>query len=96
MTFRRTLMLGWGTILFESVNCSSVDCVKAPRHPTTEVDGKHLKLDALEHVPSLSVGDDVRQEIAVSLLYETYLRIANGKKVQIRRGGESSGWAKTI
>ena len=53
---------------------------------TAEVDGKHLKLDALEHVPSFSVGDYVRQEIAVSLPYETYLRIATGKKVHIRMG----------
>jgi hypothetical protein len=53
-----------------------------------------LKLGSLEHTPSFSVNspansnsaDYIRQEIAISLPYETFLRIAQGKKVQIRMG----------
>lgn len=58
------------------------------------VDGKHLKLGPLEHVPSFTVNapanansdDYISQGIAVSLPYKTFIRIANGKKVQIRMG----------
>jgi hypothetical protein len=61
---------------------------------TASVDGKHLKIGPLEHAPSFTVkapadsisADSVSQEIAISLPYKTFLRIANGKKVRIRMG----------
>ena len=61
---------------------------------TALVDGKILNLGPLEHVPSFTVNasanansdDYISQGIAVSLTYKTFLRIANGKKVQIRMG----------
>jgi hypothetical protein len=64
------------------------------RKLTASVDGKRLKLGPLVRAPSftvsapsdLSVNDSTRQEIAVSLPYGTFLRIANGKKVRIRMG----------
>ena len=57
------------------------------RNLTAVVDGKRLKLGALEYLPSFTVSDHhVSQEIAISLPYQTFLRIANGKKVQIRMG----------
>lgn len=64
------------------------------RKLTAVVDGKGLKLGPLEHVPSFTVNapanansdDYIRQEIAVSLPYETFLRIAQGRKVRIRMG----------
>ena len=64
------------------------------RKLTALVDGKHLTLGSLERVPSFTVNasanansdDYVSQGIAISLTYKTFLRIANGKKVQIRMG----------
>jgi len=64
------------------------------RKLTALVDGKHLTLGPLEQVPSFTVNasgnansdDYVSQGIAISLTYKTFLRIANGKKVQIRMG----------
>jgi hypothetical protein len=64
------------------------------RKLTALVDGKRLTLGPLEHVPSFTVNapananseDYVSQGIAISLTYKTFLRIANGKKVQIRMG----------
>jgi hypothetical protein len=64
------------------------------RKLTALVDGKRLKLGPLEHVPSFTVNapanshfdDYISQEIALSLPYETFLRIANGQQVQIRMG----------
>jgi hypothetical protein len=64
------------------------------RKPLAFVDGKRLKLGPLEHVPSFTVNapasstsdDYISQEIAISLPYKTFLRVANGKKVQIRMG----------
>jgi hypothetical protein len=64
------------------------------RKLTALVDGKRLNLGPLEHVPSFTVNvsanansdDFVRQGIAISLPYKTFLRIANGTKVQIRMG----------
>ena len=61
---------------------------------TALVDGKHLKIGPLEHAPSFAVkapadsisADSVSQEIAISLPYRTFLRIAHGKKVKIRMG----------
>jgi hypothetical protein len=61
---------------------------------TALVDGKRLKLGPLEHVPAFTVNapansnsdDYISQEIAISLPYETFVRIANGKQVQIRMG----------
>jgi hypothetical protein len=62
------------------------------RKLTALVDGKRLTLGPLEHVPSFTVNanansdDYISQGIAISLSYKTFLRIANGKKVQIRMG----------
>ena len=64
------------------------------RKLTAIVDGKRLNLGALEGAPSFSVNvpanansdDYVRQEIAISLPYQTFLRIAKGKEVRIRMG----------
>ena len=64
------------------------------RKLTALVDGKHLKIGPLEYAPSFAVkapadsisADSVSQQIAISLPYKTFLRIANGKKVKIRMG----------
>jgi hypothetical protein len=64
------------------------------RKPIALVDGKRLKLGPLEHLPSFTVNapansksdDYISQEIAISLPYKTFLRIAYGKRVQIRMG----------
>jgi hypothetical protein len=64
------------------------------RKLTAFVDGKRLKLGPLERVPSFTVNapansnsdDYISQEIAISLPYKTFVRIANGKQVQIRMG----------
>jgi hypothetical protein len=72
------------------------------RKLTALVDGKRLKLDPLEHVPSFTVNppansnsdDYVSQEIAISMPYKTFLRIANGKQVQIRMGPREFGLGK--
>lgn len=61
---------------------------------TALVDGKRLSLGPHEHVPSFTVNapanansdDYITQTIAISIPYKTFLRIANGKKVQIRMG----------
>lgn len=64
------------------------------RKLTALVDGKRLKLGPLERAPSFTISapadsganDSTHQEIAVSLPYETFLRLAGGKKVRIRMG----------
>lgn len=64
------------------------------RELTAVVDGKRLKLGPLEQVPSFTVSasanpnsdDYISERIAISLPYETFLRIANGTKVRIRMG----------
>jgi hypothetical protein len=64
------------------------------RKPLAFVDGKRLKLGPLEHLPSFTVNapasltsdDYIKQEIAISVPYKTFLRVANGNKVQIRMG----------
>ena len=61
---------------------------------TAAVDGERLEIGPLEHAPSFAVkapadsisADSVSQEIAISLPYKTFLRIANGRKVRIRMG----------
>jgi hypothetical protein len=73
------------------------------RKLTALVDGKRLNLGPLEHVPSFTVNvsanansdDFVRQGIAISLPYKTFLRIANGTKVQIRMGPREFELEKT-
>lgn len=65
-----------------------------PRKLIAVVDGKRLKIGPLEFAPSFAVkaladsisADSVSQQIAISLPYKTFLRIANGKKVRIRMG----------
>ncbi len=64
------------------------------RKLTALVDGKRLELGPQEHLPSFTINpaananfdDLISQRIAISLTYKTFLRIANGKKVQIRMG----------
>jgi len=64
------------------------------RKLTASVDGKLLRLGALEHVPSFTVNapanvntdDYISQRLAISLPYKTFQWIANGKKVRIRMG----------
>ncbi|HKY27408.1 MAG TPA: hypothetical protein VJM12_05620 [Pyrinomonadaceae bacterium] len=64
------------------------------RKLTALVDGKRLDLGPLDHIPSFTVNapvnanldDYISQGIAISVTYKTFLRIANGKKVQIRMG----------
>lgn len=61
---------------------------------TALVDGKLLNIGPLERVPLFTVNasanansdDYISQGITVSLSYKTFLRIAHGKKVQIRMG----------
>ena len=72
------------------------------RKLTALVDGQRLKLDPLEQVPSFTVNapansnsdDYISQEIAISMPYKTFLRIANGKQVQIRMGPREFGLGK--
>lgn len=64
------------------------------RKPMAIVDGRRLKLGPLEQIPSITVNapvnsssdDHIRQEIAISVPYQTFLRMAQGKKVRIRMG----------
>ncbi len=81
-------------VLFSLVSTTSDWKYTDFRKLTALVDGKRLKLGLQEHVPSFTVNvsananfdDYISQRIAISLTYETFLRIANGKKVQIRMG----------
>jgi len=72
------------------------------RKLTALVDGKRLNLGSMEHVPSFRVSasanansdDYISQGIAISLRYKTFLRIAYGKRVQIRMGPREFELAK--
>jgi hypothetical protein len=90
----RTLRAQPKRVLF-SLNSTSQDWKYTDfRKLTALVDGKLLTLGPLEHVPSFSVNapanansdDYISQGIAVSLSYKTFLRIANGRRVQISMG----------
>jgi hypothetical protein len=90
----RTLRAQPKRILF-SLTSTSLDWKYTDfRKLTALVDGKYLNLGPLEQVPSFTVNasanansdDYISQGIAISLTYKTFLRIANGKKVQIRMG----------
>ena len=81
-------------VLF-SLTSTSEDWKYTDFHKLTAfVDGKPLKLGALEHVPSFTLNtpananseDYISQGISISVPYKTFLRIANGKKVRIRMG----------
>jgi hypothetical protein len=82
------------TVLFSLVSTSKDWKYSDFRKLTALVDGKRLNLGPLERVPSFTVSasantkseDYISQWIAISLTYKTFLRIANGKKVQIRMG----------
>jgi hypothetical protein len=90
----RTLRVQPKTILFSLISTSEDWKYSDFRKLTALVDGKRLNLGPLEHVPSFTVSasanpksdDYISQGIATSLSYKTFLRIANGKKVQIRMG----------
>jgi hypothetical protein len=82
------------TVLFSLISTSEDWKYSDFRKLTALVDGKRLNLGPLEHVPSFTVSasanpksdDYISQWIYISLTYKTFLRIANGKKVQIRMG----------
>ena len=82
------------TVLFSLISTSEDWKYTDFRKLTALIDGKRLNLGPLEHVPSFTVNasanansdDYISQGIAISLTYKTFLRIANGKKVQIRMG----------
>ena len=90
----RTLSAQPKRVLFSLISTSEDWKYTDFRKPTALVDGKRLELGPLEHVPSFTVNapansnsdDYIRQEIAISLPYQTFLQIAKGKKVQIRMG----------
>jgi hypothetical protein len=90
----RTLRAQPKRVLFSLISTSQDWKYTDFRKLTALVDGKRLKLGPLEHVPSFTVNvpansnsdDYISQEIAISLPYETFARIANGKQVQIRMG----------
>jgi hypothetical protein len=90
----RTLRAQPKRVLFSLTSTSQDWKYTDYRKLTALVDGRRLTLGPLEHVPSFTVNasanpnsdDYIRQGIAVSLPYKTFLRIANGKKVQIRMG----------
>src|SRR6266511_2182855 len=98
----RTLRAQPKRVLFSLVSTSEDWKYTDSRKLTALVDGKRLKLGPQEHVPSFTVnafanantGDYISQGIAVSLPYKTFLRIANGKKVQIRMGPREFGLEK--
>jgi len=90
----RTLRAQPKRVLFSLVSTSEDWKYTDFRKLTALVDGKRLKLGPQEHVPSFTVNasananfdDYISQGIAISLTYKTFLRIASGKKVQIRMG----------
>src|SRR5712691_1338292 len=90
----RTLRAQPKRVLFSLISTSQDWKYTDFRKLTALVDGKRLKLGPLEHLPSFTVNapansnsdDYISQEIAISLPYETFVRIANGKQVQIRMG----------
>ena len=90
----RTLRAQPKRVLFSLISTSQDWKYTDFRKLTALVDGRRLTLGPLEHVPSFTVNasanpnsdDYIRQGIAVSLPYKTFLRIANGKKVHIRMG----------
>ncbi|HKZ77032.1 MAG TPA: hypothetical protein VJ124_01825 [Pyrinomonadaceae bacterium] len=90
----RTLRAQPKRVLFSLVSTSEDWKYTDFRKLSALVDGKHLKLGQLENVPSFTVNapanassdDYISQRIAISLPYKTFIRIANGKKVQIRMG----------
>lgn len=90
----RTLSVPPKRVLFSLISTSEDWKYTDFRKLTALVDGKRLKLGPLEHAPSFTVNapansnsdDHIRQEIAISVPYETFLQIANGRKVRIRMG----------
>jgi len=98
----RTLRTQPKRVLFSLISTSEDWKYTDFRKLTALVDGKRMKLGPLEHVPSFTVNaaanansdDYISQEIAISLPYKTFLRIANGKKVQIRMGPREFELAK--
>jgi hypothetical protein len=90
----RTLRVPPKRILFSLTSTSQDWKYTDFRKLSALVDGKRLNLGPLEHVPSFAVNaprnvnsdDYISEGIAVSVPYKTFLRITNGKKVQIRMG----------
>jgi hypothetical protein len=90
----RTLSAQPQRVLFSLISTSEDWKYTDFRKLTALVDGKRLELGPQEHLPSFTINpaananfdDLISQRIAISLTYKTFLRIANGKKVQIRMG----------
>jgi len=90
----RTLSALPKRVLITLISTSEDWKYKASLKLTALVDGKRLEIGPLEYAPSFVVkapadsisADSVSQQIAISLPYKTFLRIANGKKVRIRMG----------
>jgi len=90
----RTLRAQPKRVLFSLVSTSEDWKYTDFRKLTALVDGKRLNLGPMEQIPSFTVNpsanvnsdDYIIQGIAISLRYKTFLRIANGKRVQIRMG----------
>jgi len=98
----RTLRAQPKRVLFSLVSTSEDWKYTDFRKLTALVDGKRLNLGSMEHVPSFRVSasanansdDYISQGIAISLRYKTFLRIAYGKRVQIRMGPREFELAK--
>ena len=90
----RTLSAPPKRVLITLISTSEDWKYRDSRKLTAQVDGKHLKIGPLEYAPTFAVrapadsisADSVSQEVAISLPYKTFLRIAYGKKVKIRMG----------
>lgn len=90
----RTLRAQPKRVLFSLTSTSQDWKYSDFRKLTAFVDGRRLNLGPMEHVPSFTVNasantnsdDYISQAIAISVPYKTFVRIASGKKVQIRMG----------
>ena len=90
----RTLRAQPKRVLFSLTSTSQDWKYSDFRKLSASVDGRHLNLGPMEHVPSFKVSsgakansdDYISQGIDISVPYKTFMRIANGKEVQIRMG----------
>ena len=90
----RTLRVQPKRVLFSLTSTSQDWKYSDFRKLSALVDGLSLNLGPMEHVPSFTVSasanadsdDYISQGIDISVPYKTFLRIANGEKVQLRMG----------